>query len=153
MVAILQLLGAFVAVRSREPLSPTSAQYCLRRAPHGQRLRGSDRVLLVWMTWLWPSLLGVSRVVQPDTILRWHRAGSRAYWRRKSRRRPGRPKMSRELYDLIQRMSEENPVPTVNPIRWHIQPNRVMLVLDDEYFRADLTCLDRAVALESGTSG
>jgi hypothetical protein len=29
---------------------------------------------LVWMTWLWPSLLGLSRVVQPDTILRWHRA-------------------------------------------------------------------------------
>ena len=41
-------------------------------------------------------------------------------------------------------------VPTVNPIHWHIQSNRVMLVLDDEYFRADLTCLDRAVALESG---
>src|SRR5262249_44888942 len=44
-------------------------------------------------------------------------------------------------------------VPTVNPIHWHIQSNRAMLVLDDEYFRADLTCLDRAVALESGTSG
>jgi hypothetical protein len=42
----------------------------LRRAPHRLRLRGSDRALLVWMTWLWPSLLGLSRVVQPDTILR-----------------------------------------------------------------------------------
>jgi hypothetical protein len=39
-------------------------------APHRLRLRGSDRALLVWMTWLWPSLLGLSRVVQPDTILR-----------------------------------------------------------------------------------
>src|SRR5262245_14383233 len=43
----------------------------LRGAPHRLRLRGSDRALLVWMTWLWPSLLGLSRVVQPDTILRW----------------------------------------------------------------------------------
>jgi hypothetical protein len=42
----------------------------LRGAPHRPRFRGSDRALLVWMTWLWPSLLGLSRVVQPDTILR-----------------------------------------------------------------------------------
>ena len=41
------------------------------------------------MTWLWPSLLGLSCIVQPDTILRWHRAGFRAYWRWKSRARPG----------------------------------------------------------------
>src|SRR5262249_47839019 len=66
--------------------------------------------LLVWMTWLWPSLLGLSRIVQPDTILRWHRAGFRAYWRWKSRGRPGRPRVSRELRELIQRMSKENPL-------------------------------------------
>ena len=66
--------------------------------------------MLVWMTWLWPSLLGLSRVVQPDTILRWHRAGFRAYWRWKSRARPGRPRVSRELGELIQRMSKENPL-------------------------------------------
>jgi hypothetical protein len=40
------------------------------------------------MTWLWPSLLGLSCIVQPDTILRWHRVGFRAYWRWKSRGRP-----------------------------------------------------------------
>src|SRR5712672_876774 len=53
----------------------------LRRAPQRLRLRWSDRVLMVWMTWLWPSLHGLSHVVQPDTILRWHRAGFRVYWR------------------------------------------------------------------------
>src|SRR5262249_7487973 len=82
----------------------------LRGAAHRVRLRGSDRAVLVWMTWLWPSLLGLSRVVQPDTILRWHRAGFRAYWRWKSRGRPGRPRVSRELRELIQRMSKENPL-------------------------------------------
>ena len=46
----------------------------LRRAPPRLRLHGSDRVLLVWMTKLWPSLLGAAQVVQPETILRWHRA-------------------------------------------------------------------------------
>jgi hypothetical protein len=57
----------------------------LRRAPPRLRLRGSDRALLVWMTRLWPSLLGAAQVVQPETILRWHRAGFTAFWRWKSR--------------------------------------------------------------------
>src|SRR5262250_107172 len=81
----------------------------LRHAPTRLRLRGSDRALLVWMTRLWPSLLGAARVVQPETILRWHRAGFTAFWRWKSRQRAGRPKIDRELRDLIRRMSRENP--------------------------------------------
>jgi hypothetical protein len=81
----------------------------LRRAPH-LRLRGSDRALLVWMTWLWPSLLGLSRVVRPDTILQWHRAGFCTFSCWKSRGRPGRPRVSRELRELIRRMSKENPL-------------------------------------------
>src|SRR5215470_7564424 len=117
MLAILQLLGTFVAnlFRSRRQLEVENLflrhqlNIALRRVPHHLRLRGSDRALLVWMTWLWPSLLDLSRVVQPDTILRWHRAGCRAYWRWKSRGRPGRPRVSRELRELIRRMSKENP--------------------------------------------
>jgi hypothetical protein len=81
----------------------------LRRAPPRLRLRGSDRALLVWMTRRWPSLLGAAQVVQPETILRWHRAGFTAFWRWKTRRRAGRPKIGRELRDLIRRMSKENP--------------------------------------------
>jgi transposase InsO family protein len=73
-------------------------------------LRGSDRALLVWMTRLWPSLLGMVQVVEPATILRWHRAGFRNYWRWKSRKRAGRPRIDRDLRDLIRRMSRENPL-------------------------------------------
>ena len=58
----------------------------LRHAPPRLRLRGSDRALLVWMTRLWPSLLGATRVVQPETILRWHRGGFKTFWRWKSRK-------------------------------------------------------------------
>jgi len=82
----------------------------MRRVPHRLRLRASDRAALVWMIWLWPSLLDLSRVVQPDTILRWHRAGFRAYWRWKSQGLAGRPRIERELRDLIRRMSKENPL-------------------------------------------
>ena len=58
----------------------------------------------------WPSLLGAAQVVQPETILRWHRAGFKMFWRWKSRNRAGRPKIDRGLRDLIERMSKENPL-------------------------------------------
>ena len=118
MLATLHLLGTFIAnlFKSQRRLEVENLflrhqlNIALRGAPHRLRLRRSDRALLVWMTWIWPSLLGLSRVVQPDTILRWHRAGFRAYWRWKSRGRPGRPRVSRELRELIQRISKENPL-------------------------------------------
>jgi hypothetical protein len=53
----------------------------LRQKRPSIRLRRSDRALLVWMVRLWPSLLDTVQVVQPETILRWHRAGVRAFWR------------------------------------------------------------------------
>src|SRR5207302_10984339 len=73
-----------------------------------RRLRVSGRALLVWMARLWPSLIGTAQVVQPETILRWHRAGFITFWRWKSRKRAGRPKIDRGLRDLIRRMSKEN---------------------------------------------
>src|SRR5258707_2796480 len=114
MFAIIHLLATFIADLFKSPrrlevenlFLRHQLNIALRGAPHRIELRASDRSLLVCMTWLWPSLLGLSRVVQPDTILRWHRAGFRAYWRWKSRSRPGRPRVSRELRELIQRACE-----------------------------------------------
>jgi hypothetical protein len=118
MFALLHLLKAFVAslFKSRRQLEVENLflrhqlNIALRRAPRRLRLRDSDRILIVWMTRVWPSLLGLSRVVQADTILRWHRSGFRAYWRWKSRARLGRPRIGRELRELIRRMSKENPL-------------------------------------------
>ena len=89
-----QPIQAAAPAPGRNPLSPASAQY---------------RALLAWMAW-WPNVLGLSLVVRPDTILRWHRAGFRSYWRWKSRGRPGRHRVSPELRELIRRMSKENPL-------------------------------------------
>jgi transposase InsO family protein len=50
-----------------------------------------------------------AQVVQPETILRWRRAGFKIFWRWKSRNSAGRPKIDRGLRDLIQRMNRENP--------------------------------------------
>jgi transposase InsO family protein len=116
MFEILHALGMFVVdlFKSRSRLEAENLflrhqlNIALRRAPPRLRLCGSDRALLVWMTRLWPSLLSATQVVQPETILRWHRAGFKVFWRWKSRNRVGRPKIDRSLRDLIQRMSKEN---------------------------------------------
>ena len=93
MLAILHALGMFIAdlFKSRSRLEAENLllrhqlNLALRQASSHPRLRGSDRALLVWVVRLWPSLLDVVQVVQPETILRWHRAGFRRYWRWKSR--------------------------------------------------------------------
>ncbi len=118
MFAIIHLLATFTADLFKSPrrlevenlFLRHQLNVALRRAPQRVRLRAGDCALMVWMTRMWPSLLGLTRVVQPATILRWHRCGFRAYWRWKSRARPGRPRVDRELRDLIRRMSEENPL-------------------------------------------
>jgi hypothetical protein len=89
MLAILYALGMFVAdlfkSRSRLEAENLFLRYqlnlALRQKPPRIRLRGSDRALLVWMVRLWPRLLNAVQVVQPETILRWHRAGFRTFWR------------------------------------------------------------------------
>jgi hypothetical protein len=101
MLAIVHLLGAYVAnlFKSRRRLEAENLflrhqlNIALRRRLPRLWLRDSDRALLVWMTQVWPSLLGLVRVVEPATILRWHRAGFRSYWRWKSRGRTGRPRI------------------------------------------------------------
>jgi hypothetical protein len=109
MLAILHLVATFVAdlFKSRRRLEAENLflrhqlSIALRRAPDRLRLRGNDRILMVWMTRTWPGLLDLAQIVQPGTILRWHRAGFTAYWRWKSRGRAGRPKIKRELRDFI----------------------------------------------------
>src|SRR4029450_5694828 len=82
----------------------------LRQTPTRFRMCDIDRLLLTWMVQLWPNLLGVVQVAKPETVLRWHRAGFRAFWRWKSRTRAERPKIDRDLRDLIERMNQENPL-------------------------------------------
>ena len=81
-----------------------------RRASPRLHLRGADRALLVSTVRLWAGLLGAAQMVQPATVLRWHRAGFQVFWRWKSRNRAGRPRIGHRLRDLIQRMSRGDPL-------------------------------------------
>src|SRR5450432_202477 len=81
----------------------------LRRKLKGRaRLTNHDRWFLVELYRWFPSILPVLVIIRPETLLRWHRAGFRRYWRWKSRRRGGRPQIEAELRALIRQMSTEN---------------------------------------------
>src|ERR1035437_3231630 len=49
-------------------------------------------------------------IVKPNTIIKWHREGFRIYWKQKSKAKGGRPKIDREVIDLIKQMANENPL-------------------------------------------
>jgi hypothetical protein len=79
-----------------------------RQVPRRPQLNNTDRFLLVWLYRWVPSVLGAIAIVRPETIIRWHRAGFRAYWRWRSGNRVGRPRISAELRSLIGEMSRAN---------------------------------------------
>ena len=81
----------------------------LRRKLKGRaRLTNNDRWFFVWMYRWFPTILKVVTIVQPETLVRWHRVGFRRYWRWKSSSRGGRPQIETELRALIRQMSTEN---------------------------------------------
>src|SRR4029077_13046487 len=81
----------------------------LRRKLRGRvRLTNHDRWFFVQLHRWFPSILTVITIVQPETLVRWHWAGSRCYWRWKSNLRGGRPRIEIELRALIRQMSTEN---------------------------------------------
>src|ERR1700726_1911337 len=83
----------------------------LRRRLHSRlRVTNHDRWFFVQLYRLFPSILKVLTIIRPETLVGWHRAGFRCYWRWKSRPLGGRPQIETELRVLIRRMSVENPL-------------------------------------------
>ena len=83
----------------------------LNRNAKRPRLTNQDRTLLVLISRLWPDWRKPLALVQPDTVIRWHKKGFRLYWKWKSRPRwPGRRKVPKEVRDLIRSMSRANPL-------------------------------------------
>src|SRR5215470_3758723 len=67
----------------------------LRRRLHGRvRLTNHDRLFFVQLYRWFPSILQVLTIIRPETLVRWHRAGFRCYWRWKSRSSGGRPQIT-----------------------------------------------------------
>ena len=118
MIDLFKLLGGWCvglfrshAYREAEIMFLRHQLLVLRRsAPRRPRLCTADRLIFVWLYRLFPSRLGAAIIFKPETLVRWHRSGFRLYWRWKSRRSVGRPKVPTEIRDLIHTISRDNPL-------------------------------------------
>ena len=109
--AILTFLRAFFASRAAlaaENVMLRQQLIVTHRSVPRPRVRRTDRIVLCWLSRLWSGWQSALLIAQPDTITGWHRQGFKLYWRWKSRKKPGRPKVDREIRDLIRRISQEN---------------------------------------------
>jgi hypothetical protein len=81
-----------------------------RKSPQRLGFTSIDRLVFAGLYRLEPGVLDALKVVRPETVIRWHRAGFRAYWRWKSRPRSGRPTTPLEIRQLIREISLANPL-------------------------------------------
>jgi hypothetical protein len=81
-----------------------------RKSPKRSVFRTFDRLVFVGLYRLAPGNVDALAIVRAETVVRWHRAGFRSFWRWKSRRRGGRPSIPVEIRNLIQDMSLANPL-------------------------------------------
>jgi transposase InsO family protein len=118
MIALLCFLLTFL-VSPFKPKSRLEAEnvvlrhqlFILRRKLRGRvHLTNGDRFFFVQLYRWFPSVLNTITIIRPETVVRWHRAGFRRYWRWKSRSLGGRPQIDAELRALIRRMSVDNPL-------------------------------------------
>ena len=83
----------------------------LQQKSRTPRLRKRNRIFWALLSRIWTDLRSALLIVQPDTVVGWHRQGFKLYWRWKSRiGKVGRPKIEAEIRKLIRRMSRENPL-------------------------------------------
>jgi hypothetical protein len=81
-----------------------------RKSPKRLVFNNIDRLVFATLGGLAPNVLDALKILKPETVVRWHRAGFRAYWRWKSRARGGRPRVSTEVRELIREISMANPL-------------------------------------------
>ncbi|MFY9828621.1 MAG: hypothetical protein WAK69_08400 [Rhodoplanes sp.] len=107
------LIGLFRSRASLEAENLALRQQIIilrRTAPKRLCFNALDRGIFVGLYRLFPDVRDALAVVRPETVIRWHRAGFRAYWRWRSRPCWGRPKVPVEIRQLIREMSLANPL-------------------------------------------
>ncbi len=111
-LSILALLRALFRTRRQLVLENAALRHQLlvlkRRVPR-RHFKGADKAFWMVLLRALPSWRQVLLMASPQAILRWHRAGFVALWRRKSKHRIGRPEIPRKLYCLIRKLARENP--------------------------------------------
>lgn len=80
----------------------------LQRSVRKPKIRKKDRILWVLLSKLWNGWKKSLFIVQPETVIKWHRQGFKLYWKIKSKHKIGRPSISYKIIVLIHQMSKEN---------------------------------------------
>jgi transposase InsO family protein len=107
--AVVGLFRSRVALQAEILVLRHQLNVLRRKSPRRVALGNIDRVVLIGLYRLAPKVLEALKIIAPETVIRWHRAGFRAYWRRKSRPLGGRPKTSPDIRQLVREMSLANP--------------------------------------------
>jgi hypothetical protein len=111
MLAMVVYLRSFVVTRHRLALETAALRQQLavfKRKQPRPRLQNLDRLFWVALRRLWSGWSDALIIVQPETVVSWHRAGFRLFWRWRSRQ-AGRPKTAKEIRELIRRLKADNP--------------------------------------------
>jgi transposase InsO family protein len=117
-LSALHVLAAAVsaAVKSRASLQLENVALrhqlsVLRRSVKRPKLTSADRLLWAWLCQVWIDWRSSLVIVRPETVIGWHRKGFQLFWTWKVRHgQPGRPAVSKEIRQLIRKMSRENPL-------------------------------------------
>src|SRR6266852_2005716 len=81
----------------------------LRRSVKRTKLTSADRLLWTWLCEVWSDWRSALVIVKPETVIGWHRKGFRLFWTWRVRHgQPGRPSVSKDVRELIRKMSLEN---------------------------------------------
>jgi transposase InsO family protein len=109
----LALVGAFrsrVSLEAENTILRHQLNVLRRKSSKRPTFGMLDRLIFAGLYRLAPKVLGALAIVKPETVIKWHRAGFRSYWRWKSRPRGGRPPVPPEIRRLIREMSIANPL-------------------------------------------
>jgi putative transposase len=117
MPPMVSALLAFMAALFRSQTSLRLEHLALRhqlavyqQTVHRPRLRPTDRLLWAWLSWLWSAWQDALAFVQPRIVIAWQRQRFRDHWRQLSQQgTPGRPRIAKEVRELIQAMWQANP--------------------------------------------
>ena len=108
--ALTGLLGSRAALQAEILILRHQLNVLRRKSPKRLVFSNIDRLVFAGLYGLTPKVLDALTILKPATVIRWHRAGFRAYWRWKSRPQGGRPRLAAEFRELIRQMSIANPL-------------------------------------------
>jgi putative transposase len=119
-LSILAVIRVFFRSRSDTALEILALRQqvaVLKRKRPRPTLNSLDRLFWTFLRGSWSRWKEVLVIVKPETVIAWHRAGFRLYWRWRSRLRGGRPKITEEVRNLIRRLAEENCASRISQLR------------------------------------